>query len=251
MKIFRRFAWILWVLLGLGVGYLIPTLQRPPLLLQQDAVVTTVAPQTYTSTFNKDLGGYIDIQPKTEVKSLLIFYPGGLVRPQAYEWLGVALIPLGIRTIIPMFPLDLAVTDQNRADKLLDALKPEVPVLMAGHSLGGAMISSYLADHPGKASGLILMAAYPPNGKDLSGQKLPVLTLAAEKDGLASMSDIDNSLKLLPPSTQKVVIEGSVHAFFGRYGPQQGDGLPTISRDVAEQKILSAITAFVQQSLSN
>ncbi|GGJ40158.1 alpha/beta hydrolase [Deinococcus roseus] len=245
MKILRRFSWLFWLLFGLLVGFLMPTLKRPALLLHQDAVVAGVPQASYTSSFHPELGGYLDIAPTGPVRNMLIFYPGGLVRPQAYEWLGVALSSSGTRTIIPVFPLDLAVTDKNRAAKLLTGLKPDVPVLLGGHSLGGAMVSSFLAGRPEGIAGLILMAAYPPKGDDLSTLNIPVLTLAAENDGLAKQQDIDESLKQLPSNTQKTVVEGSVHAFFGRYGPQQGDGLPTVTRDQAEQQILAAIQGFL------
>jgi len=36
-----------------------------------------------------------------------------------------------------------------------------------------------------------------------------------------------------------------VHAFFGRYGAQSGDGVPGVSRSVAEAQIVSTITALL------
>jgi hypothetical protein len=36
-----------------------------------------------------------------------------------------------------------------------------------------------------------------------------------------------------------------VHAFFGRYGPQAGDGVPTVPRTQAETQILAAFDAFL------
>lgn len=43
----------------------------------------------------------------------------------------------------------------------------------------------------------------------------------------------------------RFIIPGSVHAFFGRYGLQAGDGLPGVSRAVAEAAIVSDIQAFL------
>ena len=40
-------------------------------------------------------------------------------------------------------------------------------------------------------------------------------------------------------------IEGAVHAFFGDYGPQPGDGEPTISHDEARTQISNASVEFV------
>ena len=38
-----------------------------------------------------------------------------------------------------------------------------------------------------------------------------------------------------------------MHAFFGRYGPQQGDGVPTVERAEAEQAILERIRSYLRE----
>ena len=40
-------------------------------------------------------------------------------------------------------------------------------------------------------------------------------------------------------------MKGGVHAFFGDYGPQDGDGKPTISHDQAQAEIAAASVEFV------
>ena len=107
MKRFRRTLFVLsLVLLAFAAGRFYPVLRRPPLVLGQDAVVTNVDPaQVSVSYSNSD--GYIDVAPVGEFDTLFIFYPGGLVRPQAYEWLGVALAPSGVRTLDSNFSLRL------------------------------------------------------------------------------------------------------------------------------------------------
>ena len=44
----------------------------------------------------------------------------------------------------------------------------------------------------------------------------------------------------LPADTTYVVIDGAVHAFFGDYGEQSGDGTPGISRTDAQDQIVGA-----------
>ena len=124
------------IALGFGAGVFYMLLPHTPIVLHQDAVVQDSDQPRIE--LKQDAGQYIDIQP-ADAKTLLIFYPGGLVRPQAYEWLGVALAPLGIRTIIPVFTADLAVTAPNRAAKLLEMTGSYDRVIIGGHSLGGAM----------------------------------------------------------------------------------------------------------------
>ena len=70
------------------------------------------------------------------------------------------------------------------------------------------------------------------------------LVLAAERDGLATPDEITAGMTRLPDTATLTVLPGAVHSFFGRYGPQQGDGLPTVTRAVAERRIVEALRTF-------
>ena len=236
---------VLLLVLGVALGLLWPTLHRSPLMLGQDAAYPGAQARVSWSEAN---GGVIDIRPTTgRAATLLVVYPGGLVRPQAYQWLGTALAPAGIETVIVRFPLDLAVTGINRADDVIARYAQGRPVVLAGHSLGGAMAAQYVSGNPGKVRGLILMGAYPPGNISLKSQtNLAVLSLLAEHDTVAKASDVRGGLTRLPASAKLVTIQGSVHAFFGRYGPQKGDGVPTVSRADAEAQIVRAVLTFLR-----
>jgi pimeloyl-ACP methyl ester carboxylesterase len=230
--------------LGFLLGWLYPYLDPPPLLPGQDAVVAGVDPAQVTTTYHPELGGYLEVAPQRDAETLLIFYPGGLVRPQAYEWLGVALAPHGVRTLIPVFPADLAVLGSNRAERLL-TLAEGARVVLGGHSLGGAMAARFALGHPEAVSGLVLMGAFSAEGDDLSALPLELLVLAAEHDALATLAEVRGGLARLPPTARLTVVRGAVHSFFGRYGPQRGDGLPTVTRAAAEAQIVRALAGFV------
>jgi pimeloyl-ACP methyl ester carboxylesterase len=75
---------------------------------------------------------------------------------------------------------------------------------VGGHSLGGVVAAQDAAAAPGRMRGLVLWAAY------------PVSSLAGRLD--------------LPLDTRYAVIDGAVHAAFGDYGEQPGDGIPTPDR---------------------
>ncbi len=238
------------VALSFGAGRLYPVLVRPPLVVGQDAVVGS-GPRAglgkASASYVDEVGGYLVVRPQGESRTLFIFYPGGLVRPLAYEWLGHALAPLGVTTVIPRFPLDLAVTAPNRAARLVEHLNASQAferVILGGHSLGGAMAVRFIERRPEEVDALVLMGAFGPASDDISGVKLPTLVLAAENDGLATLEEVRAGTARLPADAQLVEIEGAVHAFFGRYGPQRGDGLPTVSRAAAEADILAALTSF-------
>ena len=229
--------------LSFSVGRFYPTLFRPPLEPRQDAVVSGVARGTLSISVNPDSGGFIDVAPTGTFKTLFIVYPGALVRPQAYVWLGVALAPLGVRTLIPVFPFDVAVSAPERAAKLLPLARGR-PVVIAGHSLGGVMAARFARKHAEQLSGLVLLGAYSADADDLRGSPLPTLVLAAEHDGLATLPEVRAELARLPAATRLTVIAGAVHSFFGRYGPQRGDGIPTVTRDAAEQHIVTALRHY-------
>ena len=106
------------------------------------------------------------------------------------------------------------------------------------------MAARYALRNPNRVNGLVLMGAYSAGGDDLSGLTLPVLDLAAEHDGLATVAKVQDGLSRLPPDTQLETVDGSVHAFFGRYGPQRGDGIPTVTRTQAEAQITEDLRAF-------
>jgi hypothetical protein len=230
------------IALGFGAGVFYMLLPRTPVVLHQDAVVDGIS--DVRVELKDDAGEYIDIQPSGEVNTLFIFYPGGLVRPQAYEWLGVALAPFGVRTVIPVFAVDLAVAAPNRATQLLEKLGSYERVVIGGHSLGGAMAARYALNNSDKINALVLMAAFSPESDDLSGLELPTLVLAAEHDGLISVEEMKASMARLPKTARLEVTEGAVHSFFGRYGPQRGDGIPTVSRTTAEEDIVSSLRPF-------
>ena len=222
-------------------------LNTGPVAPLQDAVVPRVSPDTYTVSLEQDAGGYIDISPAEDADTLFIFYPGGLVRPQAYVWLGVALSRVGVRTVIPVMPFDLAVAAPNRADGLLEALPAFERVIIGGHSLGGSMAARYALNHSQAVDALVLMGSYSAPGDDLSELELNVLVLAAENDGLATLEEVREGLTRLPETTQTSTIPGAVHSFFGRYGPQAGDGIPSVVRAEAEAVIFNALNAFLRE----
>jgi pimeloyl-ACP methyl ester carboxylesterase len=234
--------------LAWGLGRVHGVIFRPPLLLGQDAVVAGVDRAELTVELRREAGGFIAVTPP-QPHTLLVFYPGGLVRPQAYEWLGVALAAYGVRTVIAVFPFDLAVASPERAGRILDEVEPTAGerVVLAGHSLGGAMAARFALRHPGRLDALVLMAAYSAESDDLSALALPTLVLAAEHDGLATLAQLEQGLERLPAGAQLTVLPGAVHSFFGRYGPQRGDGLPTVTRAEAEAAIVQALVTFLAE----
>ena len=173
----------------------------------------------------------------------LIFYPGGKVEHTAYAPLLHACAENGILCALVQMPGNLAVLDANAADGLQEAYPEITTWYIAGHSLGGAMAANYAAAHAEDFDGLILLAAY--STKDLTDTALRVLSVYGSEDGVMNRESYEKNRANLPADTTEVVLDGGCHAQFGSYGPQDGDGVPTISGGEQVRQTTEAITAFI------
>lgn len=179
------------------------------------------------TTINKDTLVFSPDDPKAG----LIFYPGGKVEYTAYAPLMQAFAEEGILCVLVKMPGNLAVLDQNAADGLQAEFPNITDWYIGGHSLGGSMAASYVSKHTKDYQGLILLAAY--STADLSDSGLTVFSLYGTEDQVLGMDAYQKYYDNLPDDLIETVIEGGSHAQFGAYGPQKGDGTPTIS--AAEQ----------------
>ena len=175
----------------------------------------------------------------------LIFYPGGKVEYTAYAPLLRACAENGILCALVRMPGNLAVLDANAADGLQQKHTEITTWYIAGHSLGGAMAASHVAAHEKDFDGLILLAAY--STKDFSQTTLRVLSVYGSEDGVMNRESYEKNRANLPADTTEVVLDGGCHAQFGSYGPQDGDGIPTISGEEQVRQTAEAIVAFVGQ----
>jgi len=162
-----------------------------------------------------------------EPKAGLIFYPGGKVENTAYAPLMRACAERGVLCVLLKMPCNLAVLDMNAADGIAEQFPEISSWYVGGHSLGGAMAAVYAAGHSDELDGLILLAAY--STKDLAQSDLAVLSVYSTEDQVMNREKYEACRGNLPAGTVEVVIDGGCHAGFGSYGPQDGDGTPTIS----------------------
>ncbi len=203
-------------------------------------------------------------------RSIIVFYPGGKVEYTAYSALMYELASRGFICLLIRMPENIAILGFDAADDLvLDTeemrkLAGDLDWYIAGHSLGGAAASKYLAEHferdggeagakdissesvetgSGEASsdggatnmlgglykGLILCGAYPAN--DLSKASIRMLSIYGSNDGVMNREAYEEYRVNWPVDSTEVVIDGGNHSYFGCYGIQDGDGEPTISNE--------------------
>lgn len=170
--------------------------------------------------------GVLVFEPKEAVAGL-IFYPGGKVEHTAYQPLMAACAEQGILCILLEMPFNLAVFDVNAADGMREMYPAIKKWYIGGHSLGGSMAASYLAEHTAQYAGLVLLGSY--STVDLSATDLDVLSIYGSEDKVLNREKYEESKANLPSGFTEIVIKGGCHAYFGMYGAQDGDGTPTIS----------------------
>lgn len=181
-----------------------------------------------------DKDDYIFIETEDKTDTLIIFYPGAKVEAEAYLPLLVSLNEEGYDIVLIRMPLRMAIFKVNAADDIIEQYQDEYAnIYIAGHSMGGAMASSYASKNPSKVKGLILLGSY------IYGNYSP-------KDTLTIYGSLNQSVEDNLTYTENVVeIEGGNHAQFGNYGHQKGDAIATISA-LEQQKItIDAIVRFI------
>ncbi len=168
----------------------------------------------------------------------LIFQPGARVDPRAYVPILSGLASQGYEVVIVKQPFGIGFTAVNAPARIIEENTSITHWAVGRHSLGGVAASSYAESDPEVVKALLLWASYPLGS--LADRNLTVTSVSGSEDGLAVPADIEASKPDLPPDTTFVEVEGAVHAFFGDYGEQPGDGMPNISRADAQQQIVEA-----------
>jgi hypothetical protein len=237
MKILRR------VLLGVLAILLIGTMglviwatvgaqkatERAVLVLQDHGVQRTDGQLVFKPSFPPDRG--------------LIYYPGGLVDPEAYAVTAQGIADAGYLVVIPKMPLNLAFMGINRADGIR-ADYPEIESwAIGGHSLGGAMAAQYAKNNADGLDGLVMFASYPADPEDFSDSPLPILTLVGSEDPGGPRQEA--FYEAISDSATRVVIQGGNHRQYADYSFQRNDGMATVSAAEQQNQIVAATVEFL------
>jgi dienelactone hydrolase len=179
--------------------------------------------------------GYFAIIPlsiKSDSKPL-IFYPGGLVKPQSYL---LKMVKISLNTSAKVFliksPFNLAFFDVSAANRIIEENNLTQPIL-AGHSLGGVAACRFLRDNPDKVSGIYLYGSY--CDQSIAGFKGTVLSVIGQNDQILNKESYNKAKPNLPTQTVFREIPDLNHSSFGDYGLQKGDGVSGLkSEDVVK-----------------
>lgn len=236
-RILKRVLWGLAIVLILAVGGVVAWSQIGVMAAEPEPLASVQANPAITVT-DADQG--IVLAPVDGESELgLVFIPGAKVDPWAYAAILQGLAEDGVTVVITRPWLNLAFFDPRGLGAFTSAA-PEVDVWgVGGHSLGGVRACQLASE----ADALVLFGSYCAN--DLSESGLPVLSLSGSEDGLSTPEKIADARDELPADAQMVEIDGASHASFGDYGPQDGDGTPSISSDEMHAEVTRLVDAFL------
>jgi hypothetical protein len=187
--------------------------------------------------------GLLVFQPNSTTDKGLIYYPGGLVDPEAYAVTAQGIADAGYLVVIPKMPLNLAFLEINRADGII-ANYPDIDLwVIGGHSLGGAMAADYAKNNLDSVDGLIMFASYPANNEDFVNFSIPILVIIGSNDPGAPKQEA--FYETVANSASLFIIEGGNHRQYADYSFQNNDGIATISAAEQQAKIIAAVVHFL------
>ncbi len=169
----------------------------------------------------------------------IIFYPGGLVAPEAYLYkMGHVAECLQAPVYVIRAPFNAAIFDINAAARILDIYNLETAWL-GGHSLGGISAARFIAENMDKAEGLFLFGSY--SDQDLGNFSGKVISIMGDQDLIINRENYEEAKQNLPVQAKIIEIEGLNHSDFGNYGLQNGDGTSNLSQEEVIDIICGAL----------
>ncbi|XP_022339040.1 uncharacterized protein LOC111134370 [Crassostrea virginica] len=224
--------------------------------------------------------GYVDslsvkvLKPppaKQGLEGALLIAPGAFIKGEAYEPLGLQIrescdFRLWVVLLVDFFDnvvnppqLEQAVSKARIA--LKDAgFQDTSPVFLAGHSLGGTMVSMY-GRKPHNLSGVLLYAAYLTKGHALKDYPVPVMTLSGDLDGLTRITRILITFNELAEDevsnpkakyrTPVIVMEGVNHGQFASGEMPSNVATHDLPPDVTNMTAYSQIANYTCSFISN
>ena len=247
----RRALKIVGIVVAVIAVLLVAAILIVPPILTKGPMPEALPAMESSATVVVDDGRPITFTPSTSATSGVIIYPGAFVEPRSYAPAARALAEDGAFVAIVPMPFSLAILGGNRADGVVEANPGIATWTIAGHSLGGVMAAGYASDHQDTINGLVLWAAYPQDGVDLTAWNGDVASVFGTLDGLTTVQDVEDSKSRLPDDTAFVAIEGGNHAYFGWYGNQRGDDPATITREEQQQIVIDATADVVRRVAEN
>ena len=239
----RNWFRLIWIAAGLAFfGWLVRGFQLDELPDEMYRAMPEIEIERYTveSRFT----------PKTNAKAVgLIFLPGAMVPPLAYDPLARRLAKAGYPVVVMHLENRMAFGGAGVDEMMTRVLSKTQQGRWAvgGHSRGGMLAAEFGYLHPERVAGLILIGTTHPRDRDLSAFPYPVTKIMGSLDGVAPVAKSMENAHRLPGHAKMVTIEGANHAQFGYYRYQLFDGEAAISREEQQRQLTGAVVAALRE----
>lgn len=180
-------------------------------------------------------GGYYVNGPGND--TALIFYPGAKIEAISYLPLMTTLADRGVDCFLADMPFRMAFLKADQGEKFMKNYSYE-HWAVAGHSMGGVVVSSFASDHVDEIETVFLLASYPNNDLEDS---LSLYSIYGSEDGCLGKDAYEGAKKNWPDDSHEFVLEGGNHAQYGNYGNQAGDGEASMSREEQQERTAEII----------
>lgn len=194
-----------------------------------------------------DEPGSLRFESTDSVKATVLFFPGGLVDPDAYIPLARVLASDGYIVHIIKMPMRMSTMGYENIKDLFDLNDPSQTYILGGHSQGGKMAAQFVFENPDLIDALFMLGTSHPRDFDLSDVDIPAMKISGEHDGMASLGEVQENAPLLPPNTQMITILGGNHSQFGYMGQLLMDDKATISREEQHRQTIEHLLRFFNE----
>jgi pimeloyl-ACP methyl ester carboxylesterase len=249
METFRKTLRIIWITFGIFFVLWLANSSRAQgfdkSILKSDSTIAI-----------EETSHFLSFRPNASSQPVgLIFFPGGMVQPEAYAPLARTIAEQGYNVFIVKLPFGSAPLKSQEASvmqqalAIMDSNESIQAWVVGGHSRGAAIASRFAYLHGDTFDGLILIGTSHPKEAvfDLSNTTLAVTKIYASNDGLASVGEVEANAIYLPDSTTWVFINGGNHSQFSYTGKLLGDNAATISREKQQQLTVAAILSVLNR----
>jgi len=167
----------------------------------------------------------------------IIYYPGGLVAPEAYLYkMGRTAACLQRDIYIIKAPFNAAIFNVNAAGRIIDKYDLG-QAWVGGHSLGGISACRFAAGNPENIYGLFLFGSY--CDQNIGEFEGPVASVMGLQDGVINRDNYRDAKSNLPLNASISEFEGLNHSDFGSYGLQANDNPSSLTDDQVIEIICS------------
>ncbi len=205
--------------------------------------------QSYSFANKKN--GYYGFESDGSTQGI-IYYPGGLVDPRSYAGFAKLLSEQSDSYVFVTQPLfNLAITDINKAKRIIQDYPLVTSWWIGGHSLGGSSAAFYGINEVESLQGIFFLASYSTAQADFSSTSLPMLSIIGDQDQILDNVTYQQSLIYFSSQLTTYTVQGGNHSQFGDYGLQRGDGAASLSRFAQHELVVEQLILWMVTNASN